>query len=124
MPKTIKEKVRCKICGKFKTENAFKAGSEICRYCENKRKERIKQQIDIFGIMNTTPTIEEVNERARYMGLSYGQYSATYIYGNKSDPGLKDLVKERLKEYMKEQYSGNDEELNTYINTQLEEAIV
>jgi uncharacterized protein YbjQ (UPF0145 family) len=74
--------------------------------------------------MNTTPTIEEVNERARYMGLSYGQYSATYIYGNKSDPGLKDLVKERLKEYMKEQYSGNDEELNNYINTQLEEVTV
>ena len=111
----------CKICGKTKTITSFNVTSDICQYCERKKRDKIKLLIDEFGIFNYTPTVTEVNERARYMGLSYGRYSAIYIYGNKKDPGLKELVKQRLKEWVEARSNIKDDtELNNYIDKQIE----
>ena len=111
----------CKICGKTKMITSFNVNSDTCQYCEQKKRDKIKEQIDEFGIFNFTPTIIEVNTRARSMGLSYGRYSAIYIYGNKKDPGLKELVKQRLKEWVEARSKMKDDaELNNYIDKQME----
>ena len=95
------ERIKCAVCGKLKMVASFRVTSDTCKYCEEKRRAQLRAHIDELGRYDTTPTIEEVNQRARELGMTYGIYSANYIYGKKHDPGLTDLVNKRRKEYKK-----------------------